>query len=95
MGFLGRKPPASQTGTPQPLHKGVHVDLRAALVASVPALTVWRAQQAAPGAPLYSGGILDAWPAWVVDVLQVAGPEMEAIKAWVAWDAAQKGGRDG
>ena len=22
-------------------------------------------------------------------------PEMEAIKAWVAWDAAQKGGRDG
>ncbi len=89
-GFLGRKPPSSPSGTPQPLHQGVHVDIHEALTQSQTALQVWRAQQAAPHAPLYSGGVLDCWPAWVVELLQVAGPEVEHLKAWLTWESTQK-----
>ena len=94
-GFLGRKPPSRPGGTPQPLHKGVHVDIEEALRVSGPALQVWRAQSAAPHAPLYSGGVLDSWPAWVVEVLQVAGPEVEQLKAFLLWESTQKGDGNG
>ena len=94
-GFLGRKPPSRPGGTPQPLHKGVHVDIEEALRVSGPALQVWRAQSAAPHAPLYSGGVLDSWPAWVVEVLQVAGPEVESIKAFLMWESTAKGDGNG
>ena len=94
-GFLGRKPPSRPGGTPQPLHKGVHVDIEEALRVSGPALQVWRAQSAAPHAPLYSGGVLDSWPAWVVEVLQVAGPEVEQLKAFLMWESTAKGDGNG
>jgi hypothetical protein len=94
-GFLGRKPPPRAGLPAQPLHKDVRVDLEAALLASGPALTVWRAQSAAPHAPLYSGGVLDSWPAWVVEVLQVAGPEVERLKAFLLWESTQKGDGNG
>lgn len=87
MGFLGRKP-ARKGGTAQPLHRGVAVDLEEALRASAPALAVWRASSATEGAPLYSGGVLDCWPAWVVEVLQVAQAEMGAIKAFLVTEAS-------
>lgn len=87
MGFLGRKP-ARKGGTAQPLHTGVRVDLEVALRASAPALTVWRASEATGGAPLYSGGVLDCWPAWVVEVLQVAQAEMGSIKAFLMTEAS-------
>ena len=87
MGFLGRKP-ARKGGTAQPLHKGVSVDLETALRASASALTVWRASSATEGAPLYSGGVLDCWPAWVVEVLQVAQTEMGSIKAFLMTEAS-------
>lgn len=89
MGLLGRRPPR-KGGTPQPLHKGVRVDLETALRASAPAVLVWQAHEASGGAPLYSGGVLDAWPAWVVDVLQVAQAEMAHIKSFLTWEAMQK-----
>lgn len=85
-GFLGRRPP-SRGGTPQPLHKGVSVDLSEALTRSGPALQLWRAHQL--GAPLYSGGVVDAWPAWAVDALQVAAEEMAAIRAFLTWEAME------
>lgn len=95
-GWLGRKPPSRPGAAPQPLHKGVpRIDLEEALRTSAPALMVWRAQSAAPHAPLYSGGILDSWPAWVVEVLQVAGPEVEHLKAFLAWESTQKEGGNG
>ena len=94
-GFLGRKPPSRPGGTPQPLHKGVHVDIEEAQRVSGPALQAWRAQSAAPHAPLYSGGVLDSWPAWVVEVLQVAGPEVEHLKAFLLWESTQKGDGNG
>lgn len=89
-GFLGRRP-SEKGGTPQPLHKGVTVDLEEALRASAPAMTVWRASSATEGAPLYSGGVLDCWPAWVVEVLQVAQAEMGHIKAWLVTKEASDG----
>lgn len=92
LGFLGRKPPKTPGATPQPLHQGVRVDIREALVRSETALAVWRASTATGGAPLYSGGVLDCWPAWVVELLQVAGPEVEALKAWLLFDAAKGDG---
>ncbi len=95
LGFLGRRPPSSPGGTPQPLHKGVHVDISEALVRSETALQVWRASTATGGAPLYSGGVLDCWPVWVVELLQVAGPEVEALKAWLMWESTQKGDGNG
>lgn len=91
-GFLGRKPPTTPGGAPQPLHRKFHVDLEEALRTSAPALTVWRAQAAAPHAPLYSGGVLDSWPAWVVEVLQVAGPEVEHLKAFLMWESTTQRG---
>ncbi len=94
-GFLGRKPGARPGQPAQPLYKGVHVDIEEALRVSAPALLVWRAQAAAPHAPLYSGGVLDSWPAWVVEVLQVAGPEVESIKAFLMWESTQKGEGNG
>lgn len=95
-GFLGRKP-STRPGQPaQPLHKGFPaVDLEAAMQAAAPALQVWRAQAAAPHAPLYSGGVLDSWPAWVVEVLQVAGPEVEQVKAFLLWESTAKGDGNG
>jgi hypothetical protein len=86
-GFLGRRP-SEKGGTPQPLHKGVHVDLEEVLRASAPALTVWRAHSATEGASLYSGGVLDCWPAWVVEVLQVAQAEVANIKAFLTTEAS-------
>lgn len=90
-GFLGRRPPPRPGQAAQPLHEGVRVDIERALVESQPALKVWGAY-VATDAPLYSGGVLDAWPAWVVDVLKVAKPEMESIKAFLTWEATQRGG---
>jgi hypothetical protein len=72
----------------------VHVSIERALVESEPALRVWSAH-VATDAPLYSGGVLDGWPAWVVDVLKVAKPEMESIKAFLSWEATQRGGGHG
>ena len=91
-GFLGRKPPSRPGGTPQPLHKDVRVDIEEALRVSAPALLVWRAQAAAPHAPLYSGGILDSWPAWVVEVLQWRA-RGGALKAFLLWESTAKGRR--
>lgn len=91
MGFLGRRPPDREGLPPQPLHEGVHVNLELALRVSRPALEVWRAHQAT-GAPLYSGGVFDAWPAWVVDVLKLAATEVESIRAFLTWEAVKGGG---
>lgn len=93
-GWLGRRPPPRQGLPAQPLHKDVRVDIERAFVVSEPALRVWGVS-VATDAPLYSGGVLDAWPAWVVDVLKVARPEMECIKAFLSWEATQRGGGHG
>lgn len=55
-------------------------------------MDVWQAHQATGGAPLYSGGVLDAWPAWVVDMLKVAQGEVAAIKAFLTWESTQPQG---
>jgi hypothetical protein len=89
-GFLGRKPGAAGQRS-QPLHEGVYVDIEVAMRASAPAFAVWRASQAAPGAPLYSGGVLDCWPAWVVEALEVAQVEMGHIKTWLMTKEAGDG----
>lgn len=90
-GFLGRSPPTKPGGVPQPWRVSWEwPDLDEALVAARPALEVWSAFQVADGAPLYSGGVLDAWPAWVVDLLKVARPEWEAVKAWLTWCAQEE-----
>lgn len=90
-GWLGRVPPPRPGLPAQPLHTGVRVDIREAVLCSRNALEVWHAHQAAGGAPLYSGGVLDAWPAWVVEMLKVAHGEVAAIKAFLAWEATGGG----
>ena len=34
------------------------------------------------GAPLFSGGVLDSWPAWAVDALAIRKQEVAAIQSY-------------
>lgn len=63
---------------PQPRWAEV-VDLPEALKATAVELSYFRAGEAHPGVPLFSGGLLDAWPATMVDALMVLRREAEAI----------------
>jgi hypothetical protein len=56
------------------------VSLEAALEYSMGALDTWRRSMAHQGVPLYSGGLLDSWPAKVVEEQAVLRAEWEAVK---------------
>lgn len=43
----------------------------------------WRTTQLHPDLPLFSGGILDSWPAFVVDGLAICRNEFEQIRRFL------------
>jgi len=44
-----------------------------------------------PTSPPFSGGVLDAWPAWAVDALAIARFERERVIAYVRSEEASRG----
>lgn len=89
-GHLGRRPPPRAGLPAQPLHEGVPArDRDAVLLASAEALRVWQVWKVTDGAPLYEGGTLDCWPAWVVEMLTVAKSEWSSIETFLTWEAQQ------
>lgn len=63
----------------EPRHNAV-VNITDALRFAGPFLDLWRLSSQHPGVPLWSGGLMDSWPAVAVDALGVLKAEWEAIK---------------
>lgn len=40
--------------------------------------------------PLYSGGVLDSWPGQAVDAIRICREELEAVRAYLAAEEAEK-----
>ena len=88
IGFFGYDVQAK--GAAQFRHKAT-VDIDEAVGESIPALELWKLAQSIPGTQPFSGGILDAWPAWAVDVLAVCHNEVAAIKSYLTSEAQAHG----
>ena len=76
-GYFGLTPDGQQ------LHRA-RVDINRALAASASTLQLWSTVKAHAPAPAFSGGVMDAWPAWAVDALAVAHEESNACRAYFA-----------
>jgi len=77
-GFFGWE--AGESG--QPLH-WARVDVREALGESREVLEMWRETQKHPDAQPFTGGMLDAWPAWAADGLAIARIEVQRIRSYL------------
>lgn len=88
MGFLGYNP--GQGGAdPQGRHWVAQLPalthpLAEILTAAAPLMSLWDTEQRFPGLPLYSGGLLDSWPAVAVDALAICREEWPYVQAHVA-----------
>lgn len=59
------------------------VDMPRAVAFSRPALDIWGEARKHPDSPPFSGGVLDAWPAWAVDAMAICRNEEEAIRQYL------------
>lgn len=86
MGFFGWKPATENDEgkriPAQPLYM-VRVDIKVALAATEELMELWLDTQKQPSAPAFSGGVLDAWPAYAVDALAIARDETTVIRAFL------------
>jgi hypothetical protein len=62
------------------------VDIQEALHVTRDAMEAWSTAQQHE-APPFSGGVLDAWPAWAVDAFAVLTAEREAVRAYLRAEA--------
>lgn len=44
-------------------------------------LRLWELSEAHPGVPLFSGGLVDAWPAWALESTRIVREELGAVRA--------------
>lgn len=54
-------------------------------------MELWLETQKQPNAPAFSGGVLDAWPAWAVDALAIARDEYTLIRVYLMQEAERRG----
>lgn len=87
-GYFGYAPAGD--GPWQFLHKA-RVDINAALAATGELMDLWLDTQKQPNAPAFSGGVLDAWPAYAVDALAIARDEYSLIRAFLMQEAERRG----
>lgn len=73
------------------LRHRVKVDLAEALAASDEAAALVQRAEAHPNVPLFSGGLMDAWPSWGVDALEVGRDELMHIRAFNEKAVAARG----
>lgn len=73
-------------------HRAV-VDIDAALDEVGPLLDWWLKSRSVPGVPLFSGGLLDAWPKVAVEALSVCESEWLHVQAALAAERPKKAGR--
>lgn len=66
------------------------MDIKRALDEAAPYLELWSVSTQFPGASLYTGGILDAWPGMVVDALGICRDEQAAIQRYHAHERMRK-----
>jgi hypothetical protein len=86
MGYFGHRRPRKTGESPQPLHQHV-VPLARALEVSAPALQLWEVWETTSHAPLFTGGTMDAWPAWALDVLGIGSSEWPLVLDWLKHQA--------
>lgn len=79
MGFFGYDGAMKKGASEQPRHMAV-VDVDEALAVSGHSLELWLQARKHPDAPPFTGGVLDAWPAWAVDALAICRDETSAIR---------------
>lgn len=86
-GYLGWEP-SEQKGLPeQPRWVKAQVDIDEALADTqvCAVLDAWESARMFEGVPAYSGGLLDTWPALMVDGLAICRQEETAIGDFVRW----------
>lgn len=88
-GYFGYAP-AKEGEAAQFLHKA-RVDIRAAIAATEDLMELWLDTQKQPNAPAFSGGVLDAWPAYAVDALAIARDEYALIRVFLLQEAERRG----
>lgn len=73
------------------LRHRVQVDLDEALAVSGEAAHLLQRAEAHPTVPLFSGGLLDSWPSYAVDALEVGRDELMHIRAHLEKGAQPRG----
>lgn len=86
-GFFGWAVSEKEGVAAQPLHKGT-VDVHEAVVESRDLMQLWSTTQQHPDSPPFTGGVLDAWPAFAVDALAICRLETQRIRSHI--DAGRK-----
>lgn len=86
MGFFGYSTSGKKDESPQPRHRA-RVDIRQAISASEVLMGFWRETRKHPDAPPLSGGVLDAWPAYLVDALAIADEEFQVVCGFMNHEA--------
>ncbi len=59
------------------------INIRQAVDESREVLEMWRETQKHPDIPAFSGGLMDAWPALMVDGLAIVRREFQAISLFL------------
>lgn len=85
IGFFGYSPRTKKHAA-QPRHMCV-VDIDEALESSSDVLGLWFKSRGAPDVPLFSGGSLDAWPAWALDAFGACRDEERAVDDYLRAEA--------
>jgi len=62
-----------------------------ALELSAELLEMWEAAQGNPSAQLFTGGLWDSWPAYVVDAFSILRAECAAIAAHIRAEELTRG----
>lgn len=88
MGFFGWHPATKDT-TSQPLHRQV-LDIMTALAETRRAVDLYTKARVHSNAPAFSGGVLDAWPAWAVQAFAILRQEEMRVQAWLESERAKE-----
>lgn len=71
----------------QPKYRGI-IDIDEAVRESSRVMEFWRLSRMNRSVPLFSGGLFDSWPAYVVDGLAIANAEFDCISEVVRGESS-------
>lgn len=91
-GVVGWQPPTAAGGAATPRMHG-QVDIVRALAESKRLIDLYERSLDFPAAPLFSGGVQDAWPAQDARALVICRQEHAATRAYEAWENSREAKR--
>jgi len=89
VGFFGYTPSQTKSGekaAAQPLHFE-RVDIKRAIAEMGHVYLMHARARMQPHVPAFSGGLLDAWPAWAVEAFEIAQQEEASVKLFLESEA--------